>query len=254
MHSETQQRKLDYLAERLHHSVFDKADSLLVVGSYAHSRDFAIKNTTDLDAIILCDNNQIEGILRTECYNGYSVNLDEAMRHLEIGDTQLMSTRHSFNDCLFTMHFMTSGIFSDLFANSGEKRLFSFRKVRKEYTYEFRGFNGKGIEMVVENYPVSDGFLVPMDTCLIKEGKYFSGSPHNKLLSSPLIYFDKTQKVSDKIIRLKLGLIDRMIHEFGPNRNNEVSLINTLVRKEKIHPTILRLLAEQEKLLLSRII
>jgi len=252
MHSETQQRKLDYLVERLHHTVSDKAYSLLVVGSYAHSRDFAIKDTTDLDAMIICENKSIDNILSTECYEGYSVNLDEAMKHLKVGDTHLMSTRHSYNDCLFTVHFMNPDIFFNLFMSPEEKRIFSFRKIKKDYIYRFQNFDGSGFDIRVENYPVSDGFLVPMDTCLVIENKYYLGSPHNKMLSAPLIYFDKTEMVSKSVLELKKSLILKMIKEHGADVNqNNISLLNTLVRKAEINPEVLETLRREELELLS---
>ncbi len=243
-----QQQKLEGLADFFQKSVEEKAYASLVVGTYAHSRDYNLKPTSDLDIIVLCDNEAIPSILDAPVFEGYSTKVDLALNYLKDGCTDLMSTRHQQRGCLFTVHFMSPGVYREKFSSSKEKRLFSFRKVRKEYVYQFQNFNGTSIEVPTENFPIDGGFKVPMDTCKLVEGKYYSGSPHNKLMSQPLILFDKLDILEQSISDLRKRLTEQMIVEYGSNIDfDQIALVNTLVRQKRISPQIMSKLLRKEK-------
>ena len=243
-----QQRKLEELAKFFQSSVEENAYAGLVVGTYAHSRDYNLKPTSDLDVMILCNYEAIPQILKTPVFEGYSAEVDHALEYIRDGLTDLMSTRHQQNGCLFTVHFMTPDVYSEKFSSPEERRLFSFRKVRKEYTYQFRNFDKTNIEVQTENFPVEGGFRVPMDTCRFIEGKYYSGSPHNKLMSQPLVLFDKLGVVKPSVSRLREKLVEQMVVEYGSNIDfNRIALVNTLVRKERVEPQIMAKLLRREK-------
>jgi hypothetical protein len=243
-----QQRKLEELADFFQSSVEEKAYAGLVVGTYAHSRDYNLKQTSDLDIMVLCNHEAIPQILKTPVFEGYSAEVNRALEYMDAGLTDLMSTRHQQKGCLFTVHFMTPEVYSEKFSSSEEKRLFSFRKVRKEYTYQFRNFDGTSIEVQTENFSVEGGFRVPMDTCRLVEGRYYSGSPHNKLMSQPLILFDNLGVVKPSISELRKKLVRQMVMEYGQDIDfDQIALVNTLVRKERVSPKIMAELLRREK-------
>ena len=94
-----------------------------------------------------------------------------------------------------------------------------------------------------------------METSRIVDGHYYSGSPHNKLMSRPAILFDKDEFIKPAIDRLGIDLAERLMYEYGEYIDWEkLSVVNTLVRQEKIRPDILQFLYAKEREIVRELI
>ncbi|MCK5026462.1 MAG: hypothetical protein KAS15_07745 [Nanoarchaeota archaeon] len=244
------EEQLEVIAENLHRSVEKNSKGAIIIGSFAHSKGYAIRQGTDIDAMVFCNLEEIKEILQTSIYEYYEpVSLDLATKYFLQGITNLMSTRHDANGSLVTVHYMTPQTFVQKFANGITPNiLHSFRKVPKEYIYRFKNFAGDSIAVPVENEAIEGGYRTPMETSKIVGDHYYSGSPHNKLMSAPTILFDKEGFIQPAIDKLRIDLAKRLLYEHGKYINQtELSVVNTLIRQEKIKPDILQDLYEREK-------
>jgi hypothetical protein len=255
--NEQKEKELEAVANNLCQSIEVYSRGAIIVGSFAHSRGFAIRQGTDIDAMVFCDLRDIGKILQTPIYEGYEpASLDLATRYFAEGTTDLMSTRHDANGTMVTVHFMTPQTFVQKFANGKtQNKLHSFRKVPKGYVYQFKNFAGDSIEVPVDNEDIRGGYRVPMETSRIVDGHYYSGSPHNKLMSRPAILFDKDEFIKPAIDRLGIDLAERLMYEYGEYIDWEkLSVVNTLVRQEKIRPDILQFLYAKEREIVRELI
>jgi len=146
------------------------------------------------------------------------------------------------------MNFLRKENFKNKMATIIPSQLVSFRSKPKDYTYTYLNFKGDGIEDKVVNEKFENGFLVFTKNCLIRDGSYFSGSPHNKLMSEPQVIFDKYNIINKNIYYLRNNLVRRIIYEHGENYDSrKYSILNTLVRKNVISPEIIDKLIKYER-------
>lgn len=233
-----QEEKLINLMNQYLSQIEPLSKSIIVTGSVSYSSGYNILPTSDLDLLTIIDRDKLPEITKQPVFHGY---------HLEIPkhSVDIISTRHQYNGCLFTVHFMTEKTFVEKYASIHSATIVAFRKNPKDYVYNFRSFDGHSIDVPVRNIPVSDGYLVEYSNCLYVDTleyihQYFAGSPHQKLISSPLVLSD----VSGKVISLINDLKSNIVKMF---RNEQHHLHHTLVKKERVHPQILEELLMFEK-------
>ncbi|MFT4260876.1 MAG: hypothetical protein ACMXX9_00405 [Candidatus Woesearchaeota archaeon] len=259
VNNDKRQKSLEKLTEKFIKSVEPHSRASIIVGTTAHSMNYAIREGTDLDTMVFCQPEDIKSVLESPIFEGYNVDAKKAINYMMTDQTNLMSTRHETVDGehnLITVHFMTPDIFVDKFANGiTPQTLYSFRKVPKEYIYRFKNFEGSSMAVHVENEIIEGGFKVPMETCRIINDTYYSGSPHNKLMSKPVILFDKDGFIEPSIDRLGVDLAKRLLYEHGKDFNQKkASVMNTLVRLEKIRPDIKKCLYKEEAKRFERLV
>lgn len=257
--NEKKQKSLENLAKRFVDSVMPYSKASILVGTMAHSKDYAIREGTDLDTMVFCEPENIPLILSSPVFDGYNIDIEKVQTYMLNREIDLISTRHETIDGeynLVTVHFMTPETFINKFANGVmPQTLYSFRKVPKEYIYRFKNFKGESIPVNVENQPFEGGFKVAMETSKIISDTYYSGSPHNKLMSNPLILFDKEGFIQPAVDRLSIDLAKRLLYEHGKDFNqNKASVMNTLVRLDKLNPTIKQNLYKKEEEIFTRLI
>ena len=259
VNNDKRQKSLEKLTEKFIKSVEPHSRASIIVGTTAHSTNYAIRDGTDLDTMVFCQPDDIQPILGSPIFEGYNVDAKKAINYMMTEQIDLMSTRHETIDGehnLITVHFMTPDIFINKFANGlTPKTLYSFRKVPKEYIYRFKNFEGSSMAVHVENEIIEGGFKVPMETCRIINDTYYSGSPHNKLMSNPVTLFDKDGFIEPAVDRLGIDLAKRLLYEHGKGFDQkQTSVMNTLVRLEKIRPDIKQVLYKKEEERFTRLV
>ncbi|KYK24839.1 hypothetical protein AYK26_03080 [Euryarchaeota archaeon SM23-78] len=134
-----------------------------------------------------------------------------------------------------------------------------YRQGEKTGVYELKGFEGNTYSYKIKNIPLADlpGVRTIVPISFIHRDRYYIGIHRDKLLSNPIILYEKDEFVSRKIEKLwKMvaeNLYDESMRLYSDIDISKMNILNALSKKEKMSPKVIETIKDKTNFYLSKI-
>jgi hypothetical protein len=246
--SETQKRLK--IAENISPQLEGIVRGVLLGGSMGYGQNYSVTKNSDIDMVIVCDEQKIRELERTPYFYGQIPK--SVLRMFENRTINLFWVTKQVNSVEVNSFVYETEGFEQFCALKG--RIKGYIPTKPSETQTQYGFDGNEITFNRNVTPCENGFLYEKPALV--NGKFWGGPPRSDfLIGSCLLYqkdsfFDKIgEKVWDSVLR-------QLIKEYGPNPNlDKVNVLNTEFsyqrKPEKLPPGIAERVQEKTRRLLN---
>ena len=191
----------------------------LLVGKDAHSPDL-IDSNSDIDMIVISDVEDLQktGLVSKPLVENLPEGFDGYCFKVFYNGTE--TSLHFLNPSILTRSISMEAAYLRLFMQVAKKRRY----------YSLFNFEAQEYRFDIENRPINGGFEICEPFGLVARERLHIGVPKDKLLSKPIVLYEREKTITDAIDKLWENTVKRLAEEqkhFGGYSN----ILNALCRR-----------------------
>lgn len=227
-------------------------EAAILVGSLAYNWDDHVFTTSDLDLFLVVDRSRLAEVLAGLLpLPGHDPPvLAAAARYVDRGIVDMMSLKSQRRDMGVTVHICPLNLLSAMCLWQ-VRDVRAWRVTAKVTQEDLLGFTGQRVAFQPRNEPLETGVCHTVPTSLERDGHWFVGIPHGRLLHGPRVVEDRTGGAQWALDRLWQCFLDRFVLESPrPLDLSRRSPLEALAKAHHFGPQIkARLLAQSRQYL-----
>lgn len=210
----SRKRALRTLLDELLIPVRRQLAGAILVGSLAYNWDDHIFTTSDLDLILVVDRSRLAEILAGLLpLPGLDPPvLAAAARYVDRGIVDMVSLKSHRRGVGFTVHLCHLNLLADICLWQ-VRDVRAWRMTAKVGQEDLLGFTGQRVAFQPRNEQLETGVCHTVPTSLERDGHWFVGVPHGRLLHGPRVIEDRTGGAQLALDRLWHCFLDRFVLE-----------------------------------------
>ncbi|MCO6459342.1 MAG: hypothetical protein J5I93_28870 [Pirellulaceae bacterium] len=210
----SRRRALWTLLNELLIPVRGQMEAAVIVGSLAYNWDDHVFTTSDLDLLLVVEHSRFaEFLAGLHPLPGHQPQvLAAAASYMEHGTVDMVSLKSQRRDVGFTVHVCPLRLFTAMCVWE-VRDVRAWRLTAKIAQEVLLGFAGRLVTFEPRNEPLDTGVCHTVPTSLERDGRWFVGIPHGRLLHCPRVVMDRTGGVQLALNRLWNCFLDRFVLE-----------------------------------------
>ena len=232
-HSNT--KKLYQCALDITKQVQEYAQGVILCGSVAYSPEYDVKPTSDLDMIIVTEQEKLQNILNAEALNTHGDDVEKMMDLAGSLDIQNYTLKYeNRSNQTLNLHIMPYETLLRICSDE-DGAVRSFRCNQKEGFYRLKSLDGNELLYPIDNEVYSDGVICKIPRSAVDENARYFGNHHDKLLSNSIPLYSRNGHIKNGYNMLWDNVTRRCDSICETERKN---LTDALVRQHRFRPDI----------------